>query len=78
MQFNLPYILSVWNRGENVELLAINHWLDDTAIPIRLLYPDHLGPTPRGNECTVRVTIPQDKSAAIIQALKNACNHTDD
>lgn len=77
MQFNLPYILSIWTRGETVELLAINHWLDDTAIPIRLLYPDQLGPTPRGNECTIRVTIPREKSAAIIQALKNACNQTD-
>ncbi len=78
MQFNLPYILSIWTRGENVELLAINHWRDDTAIPIRLLYPDLLGPTPRGNECTVRVTIPREKSAVIIQALKNACNQTDE
>jgi hypothetical protein len=77
MQFNLPYILSTWTRDEFVELLAINHWRDDTAIPIRLLYPGDVGPPPQGNECTIRVRIPRANSDVVVQALLNACNQPD-
>lgn len=73
--FQVPYALATWLDGDTVELLAINHWRDETAIPIRLLYPTELGP-PDGNESTIRVRLPQSQAERVVQALVEACNQT--
>jgi len=80
--FHTPYALATWSTVENtsgmstpfVELLAINHWREEEAIPIRLLYPTELGPLPEGNESAIRVRLPAAQAAQIIQTLVDACN----
>jgi hypothetical protein len=57
-----------------VEVLAISHWREEDAIPIRLLYPTELGPAPEGNESAIRVRIPAAQAPTVLQALVNACN----
>ena len=74
VQFKTPYALATWADGNNVELLAINHWREEAAIPIRLLYPLDLGPQPEGNESTIRVRLPAGDADGVIQALIDACN----
>lgn len=74
--FQTPYALATWLEGDTVELLAINHWRDETAIPIRLLYPTELGPPPDGNESTIRVRLPMSQADRVVQALVEACNQT--
>ena len=76
IRFNTPYALLTWSNEETVELLAISHWRDEGAIPIRLLYPTDLGPPPEGNESGLRVRLPADQAEAIIRALIENCNHT--
>jgi hypothetical protein len=72
--FQVPYALATWLDEGAVELLAINHWRDEAAIPIRLLYPSELGPPPDGNESTIRVRLPPDQAEQVVQALVEACN----
>jgi len=60
-----------------VELLAINHWREEEAIPIRLLYPGDLGPPPAGNEGTVQARLPASQAERVIRALVDACNQQD-
>ncbi|MFN8458238.1 MAG: HD domain-containing protein [Anaerolineae bacterium] len=74
--FQIPYALATWLEGDTVELLAINHWRDEAAIPIRLLYPTELGPPPDGNESTIRVRLPVGQADRVVQALVEACNQT--
>jgi len=74
IQFKTPYALAAWTDGDALELLAISHWREDAATPIRLLYPSDLGPRPEGNECTIRVRLPLEQADAVVQALINACN----
>jgi hypothetical protein len=57
-----------------VDLLAINHWREEIATPIRLLYPTDLGPPPEGHESAIRVYLPADQAQAVINALVTACN----
>jgi hypothetical protein len=57
-----------------VQILAINHWREEEATPIRLLYPADLGPVPEGNESTIRVRLPAAQAAQLVQALIAACN----
>ena len=78
--FNTPYAIATWvdpadvAADETVQLLAINHWRDEEATPIRLRYlPEH-GPTPEGNECAIRVRLPAAQVTAVVQALIAACN----
>lgn len=75
--FNTPYAIATWSTGEAVELLAINHWRDERAIPIWLLYPTDLGPPPTGNESVVQVRLSPAQAEALVQALVDACNQTD-
>jgi hypothetical protein len=72
--YQVPYALATWPQGEVVGLLAMNHWRDEAAIPIRLLYPGHLGPAPEGNECTLQAYLTPEQAQQVIQALIAACN----
>jgi hypothetical protein len=82
IRFNTPYAIATWAdpgaapdaEGAAVELLAISHWREEEATPIRLLYPTELGPPPEGNESAIRVRLPAAQSTAVIQALLAACN----
>jgi hypothetical protein len=74
IRFNVPYAIATWPDSDGVELMAINHWREEEAIPIRLLYPFDLGPPPQGNESTLRVHMTAEQAAAVIPALKAACN----
>ena len=74
IQFKAPYALASWTDGGEVELLAISHWREEAAIPIRLLYPNDLGPQPEGNESSIRVRIPGAQAEKVIGALNAACN----
>ncbi len=78
IQFKTPYALATWVDGNEVELLAINHWLEEAAIPIRLLYPMDQGPQPEGNESSIRVRLPAEQAGGIIQTLIEACNRSYD
>ena len=40
ISFKAPYAIATWPEGDEVELLAINHWREEEATPIRLLYPE--------------------------------------
>ena len=74
IQFKAPYALASWADGGEVELLAISHWREEAAIPIRLLYPNDLGPQPEGNESSIRVRMPGAQAEQVIGALIAACN----
>jgi hypothetical protein len=75
--FNVPYAVATWSTGDTVELLAINHWRDERAIPIRLLYPTNLAPPPEGNESVIRVRLSADQAEALVRTLIDACNQTE-
>jgi hypothetical protein len=74
VRFDVPYAIASWPDGDAVELLAINHWLEEEAVPIRLLYPSDLGPPPEGHESAIRVRLPADQAQAVVNALVTACN----
>jgi hypothetical protein len=57
-----------------MEILALNHWLDEDAVPIRFLYPSDLGPVPGGNESTLQVRMPALEAGILVRALVDACN----
>jgi hypothetical protein len=75
IHFNVPYALASWRFGDTVELLAINHWREEDAIPVRLLYPTDLGPTPEGHESAVLVRLPASCAATVMNTLVAACNN---
>lgn len=78
--FNTPYAIATWvdpndgMDGDTVQLLAINHWREQEATPIRLLYPADLGPAPEGNESAIRVRFPAAQAQQVLLALITACN----
>jgi exopolyphosphatase / guanosine-5'-triphosphate,3'-diphosphate pyrophosphatase len=74
VHYKVPYAIAAWRDADMVELLAINHWREEEAIPIRLLYPSDLGPPPAGNEGTVQVRLPAPQAEKVVQALLDACN----
>jgi hypothetical protein len=74
IRYKTPYALATWIEGDVLEMLAISHWREEAAIPIRLLYPSDLGPQPEGNECTIRVSLPMEQADEVVQALIAACN----
>jgi hypothetical protein len=76
IHFNVPYAVATWPDGDMVELLAINHWREEEAIPIRLLYPADLGPPPAGNESTIQVRLPAVQAEIVVRALLDACNQS--
>lgn len=73
VQFNVPYALAYWREGDATELLAINHWREEEATPVRLLYPD-IGPAPAGTESTVQVHLPPAQAALVVERLLEASN----
>lgn len=77
IHFKIPYAIATWLDGDAVEVLAINHWRDEAAIPIRLLYPAELGSLIEGNEGAIRVHLAADQAEGAIQALITACNRVD-
>ncbi|MCB0089571.1 MAG: HD domain-containing protein [Caldilineaceae bacterium] len=80
--YRTPYAIATWSdssaedetNGGAVELLAINHWREEEATPIRLLYPPDIGPAPEGNECAIRVRLPTALAQQVVQLLIAACN----
>jgi hypothetical protein len=76
IRFNVPYAIATWPDDDMVELLAINHWREEEAIPIRLLYPADLGPPPAGNESTIQVRLPAIQAEIVVRALLDACNQS--
>jgi exopolyphosphatase / guanosine-5'-triphosphate,3'-diphosphate pyrophosphatase len=74
-RFSVPYAMAVWPQGDGVELLAISHWREDEATPIRLLYPNDLGPPPVGTESTIHVRLPAATAQLVVDKLLEACNH---
>jgi len=77
IRFRVPYAIATWRDADMVELLAINHWREEEAIPIRLLYPGDLGPPPAGNEGTVQARLPASQAERVFRALVDACNQQD-
>jgi len=76
IHFNVPYAIATWPDGDVVGLLAINHWREEEAIPIRLLYPADLGPPPAGNESIIQVRLPAVQAEIVVRALLDACNQS--
>jgi hypothetical protein len=74
LYFNVPYAIASWPSQGAVELLAVSHWREEEAIPVRLLYPSELGPRPGGNESMIRIRLSEEEAAAVIPALTVACN----
>lgn len=72
--FRTPYALALWPAGDAIDLLAITHWREEAAVPIRLLYPAVDGPMPDGNESTLRLRLPSAQAQAMMTALIAACN----
>lgn len=72
--FRTPYAIATWPAGDAVEVMAISHWREEAAVPIRLLYPTGGGPTPEGNESTVRLRLPPVQAQSVVAALIAACN----
>lgn len=72
--FRTPYAIALWPDGDAVELLAISHWREEAAVPIRLLYPAADGPLPDGNESTIRLRLPPTQAEGMLAALLAACN----
>ncbi|MFN8444097.1 MAG: HD domain-containing protein [Caldilineaceae bacterium] len=81
--FNTPYAIATWQspginstEKEMIELLAISHWREEDAIPIRILFPTDWTVTPEGNECALRLRLPADQAAQLVELLVAACNQT--
>jgi hypothetical protein len=74
LRFNVPYAVVRWPTQDGVEVLAISHWREEQAIPIRLLYPSDVGPRPEGDECAVRIRMSREQAPAVIPAIVAACN----
>ena len=76
IRFNVPYAIATWAEGDAIELVAVSHWREEAAIPIRLLYPDDVGPPPQGNEHALRVRIAADHAPIVVRRLVDACNRS--
>jgi hypothetical protein len=74
VQFKVPYALAYWFVGEEIELLAINHWREEEAVPIRFLFPEGTGISPQGNESTIHLRMAVHQAEAVIPRLIEACN----
>jgi hypothetical protein len=74
IHFNIPYAIGLWPADSGFEMLAVSHWREEEAIPVRLLYPTELGPAPEGHESAFRVRLEPDQASAVVDALITACN----
>lgn len=73
LRLRVPYALATRTVGEHIELVAMNHWRADHAMPIRLLYPD-IGPMPQGTESTVSARLTPAQAELVVAKLIEACN----
>jgi len=73
--FRTPYALAAWEQGENTESLAISHWVDERAIPIRLLFPHPVAAHSGGTECALQGSLPTSQARGLLKELIRACNH---
>ncbi len=73
VRFHVPYAVATWPDGDGIALLAISHWREEEAAPIRLLYPD-IGPTPVGTESSVWARLPPEQAELVVGRLVEACN----
>ncbi|MGE5532106.1 MAG: HD domain-containing protein, partial [Bacteroidota bacterium] len=78
LRYNAPYALAWWPAQDSVELLAISHWREEHAIPVRLLCPAQAGPQPQGDECTVRIHMSAEQATAVIPAILAAVDQSQD
>jgi hypothetical protein len=76
IRFNVPHAIVSWPDGDFVEVLAITHWREEDALPIRLLYPEEVGPAPQGNEHALSVRIPTELAPVLLRTLIDACNRS--
>lgn len=75
IRFRTPYAIASWPSGDGVEIIAINHWREEDAIPIRFLYPAEVTDLPEGHEGALRVHVSADRAAGVMTAIINACNN---
>lgn len=73
LHLQVPYAISTRAVGQELELVAMNHWRADHVTPIRLLYPD-IGPAPEGTESTVTARLTPAQADIVITRLIQACN----
>jgi hypothetical protein len=78
IRFAVPYSIATWPDGDAVELLALSHWREEEAVPVRLLYPGDLGPPAQGNESTIRARLSTEQAAAVLPAFLVACNRLEE
>lgn len=71
--FRVPYAIATWQSDGLIELLALSHWREEEATPIRLLYPD-LAPTPEGTENSLHVRLTPDDAEWVVERLIAECN----
>ncbi len=82
--FHTPYAIASQRVSDTagqveddaVELLAMNHWREEEAVPIRLLCPADLDPPPAGHEGCVYLRLPARQAQLVVQALIDACNQS--
>lgn len=74
VHFHVPYAVATWRDGEAFTLLAISHWREELAMPVRLLYPA-FGPPPQGTESTVYARLLLAEVEPVRAQLIAACNH---
>lgn len=72
-RLRVPYAITTRPVGDQIELVAMNHWRADNIIPVRLLYPD-IGPIPQGTESTVTARMSLAHADAVLAKLLEACN----
>lgn len=73
--YNTPYALLTRRVEEQIEIVAMSHWREEHAPPLRLLYPD-IGPRPEGTENTFTVRVPVELAAEIVARLAEASKRT--
>ncbi len=69
----VPYAITIHAVGEQIELVAMNHWRANHVPPIRLLYPD-IQPQPQGTESVVNVRLTRGQAELVVEKLVEACN----
>jgi len=74
IRFNVPYALVFWKEEAYAEFIAVNHWRDEFAIPVRLLYSNHDGSLVESNECFIQARIPLAQADHVINEFIKACN----
>ncbi len=76
VHYNTPYAVAMWPEEGGVECIAMNHWREESAIPIRLLYPTDIGSRPHGSESIISARLSPDQAEVVLQRLILSCNQT--